>query len=271
VLVEEARAIAHAGFREVVLLGQTVNAYRDGDFDFGDLLRACSGVEGIERVRFTSPHPADMTESTITAMRDCPKVSPYLHLPVQSGSDRMLEAMDRGHTVAEYLKLVERLRAAVPDLALSTDVIVGYPGESETDFRATMDLMESVGFDHAFMFKYSRREATRAYKLEETVSEDEKARRLELLIAAQEARAARINRALVGTTTEVLVESAAKRQSGWLAGKSPQFKTVVFEPRTAAVGELVRVHVEAAGPHTLRGREVAAAAAHAAGAASSAR
>jgi tRNA-2-methylthio-N6-dimethylallyladenosine synthase len=174
----------------------------------------------------------------------------------------MLAAMDRGHTVAEYLALVDRLRVAVPDLALSTDVIVGYPGETQRDFAATLELMERVGFDHAFMFKYSRREATRAYKLEETVSEEEKTRRLEDLIAAQEVRAARINRTLVGTATEVLVEAPAKRQPGWLAGKNPQFKTVVFEPHRARVGDLVRVSIEAAGPHTLRGREAANAVQH---------
>jgi tRNA-2-methylthio-N6-dimethylallyladenosine synthase len=256
ILLEELRAVAERGYREVVLLGQTVNAYRDEDVDFGDLLRQCAEVDGIERIRFTSPHPADMHASAIAAMRDCPKISPYLHLPVQSGSDRMLAAMDRGHTVEEYLALVDRLRAAVPELALSTDIIVGYPGETEEDFAATRALMERVGYDHAFMFKYSRREGTRGYKLGETVAEDEKGRRLEVLIADQEHRADAINRKLVGATTEVLVESPAKRQPGWLAGKNPQFKTVVFQPTTAAVGDIVTVAVEAAGPHTLKGRQI---------------
>jgi tRNA-2-methylthio-N6-dimethylallyladenosine synthase len=256
ILVEELRAAAARGYREVVLLGQTVNAYRDGDVDFGALLRRCAEVEGIDRIRFTSPHPADMQESAIAAMRDCRKISPYLHLPVQSGSDRMLAAMDRGHTVGDYLDLVERLRSAVPDIALSTDIIVGYPGETEEDFEATRSVMERVGYDHAFMFKYSRREGTRAYKLGETVDEEEKGRRLEVLIADQERRADAINRKLVATTTEVLVESPAKRQPGWLAGKNPQFKTVVFQPKNAAVGDLVNVAIEAAGPHTLVGRQL---------------
>ncbi|TFH25515.1 MAG: tRNA (N6-isopentenyl adenosine(37)-C2)-methylthiotransferase MiaB [Myxococcales bacterium] len=258
VIVSELEQVAAQGFREVVLLGQTVNAYRHERVDFGALLRMCSEVEGIERVRFTSPHPADMADSTVEAMRDCDAVSPYLHLPVQSGSDRMLAAMDRGHTVDEYRDLVRRLRDAVPDLALSTDIIVGYPGETEADFEATSRLMTEIGYDHAFMFKYSRREATRAHKIEETVSEEEKGQRLRRLIAEQVERAGRINQRAVGSVTAVLVESLAKKQSGWLGGKNPQFKTVVFEPAGAVVGETVPVLVESAGSHTLRGRQIAA-------------
>jgi tRNA-2-methylthio-N6-dimethylallyladenosine synthase len=197
-----------------------------------------------------------MTETALEAMRDCAKVSPYVHLPVQSGSDRILAAMDRGHDVGEYLDLVDRMRACVPGLALSTDIIVGYPGETERDFEATLELMERVGFDHAFMVKYSPREGTRAFKVAETVPEHEKSRRLEAAIAAQERRAERINRALVGATTEVLVESLAKRQPGWLAGKNPQFKTVVFEPAGARIGDLVNVTIESTGPHTLRGTQI---------------
>jgi len=258
VLLDELRSIADRGYREVVLLGQTVNAYRDGDVDFGGLLRRCAGVEGIDRIRFTSPHPADMSDSSIAAMAECEKVSPYLHLPVQSGSDRILAAMDRGHTVVEYLRLVDKLRTAIPDLALSTDIIVGFPGETEEDYEATLTLMEHVGYDHAFMFKYSRREGTRAFKWPDTVSEDEKGRRLQRLVALQERRAAAIHRTWAGAVTPVLVESPAKRQRGWLAGKNPQFKTVVFEPLNARVGELVPVLIDTTGPHTLKGRQVPA-------------
>ncbi|MFQ5477156.1 MAG: tRNA (N6-isopentenyl adenosine(37)-C2)-methylthiotransferase MiaB [Candidatus Binatia bacterium] len=257
VVVDEVRSVAEQGFKEVVLLGQTVNSYRDGDADFGDLLRRCAGVDGIERVRFTSPHPADMTDSAIDAMAECREIAPYLHLPVQSGSDRILAAMDRGHDRTQYLGLVGRLRDAVPELALSTDVMVGYPGETLEDFEATSSLMEEVGFDHAFLFKYSSREGTRASRIRETVEEEEKGRRLQRLIDEQEDRASRINRGLIGSVTEVLVESAAKKQTGWLAGKNPQYKTVVFDPLRASRGDTVRVLVEAAGPHTLKGREVA--------------
>jgi len=257
VLVEEARQIAAAGYREIVLLGQTVNAYRDGETDFGGLLRRLSAIDGIARLRFTSPHPADMTESSIAAMRDLEKVPPYLHLPLQSGSDRILRAMDRGHTIDAYLALIEKVRAAVPGVALSTDIIVGYPGETVADFEATSQIMEAIGFDHAYLFKYSRREGTRAFRLEETVTESEKGARLERLIAEQHSRSLRINRSEIGRTTEVLVEMPAKRQIGWLSGKNPQFKTVAFEPSRAAVGELVTVQIEAASSHTLSGREVA--------------
>ena len=260
VIVAELRRVAAAGFREAVLLGQTVNSYRHGDCDFGKLLRLCSEVDGIERIRFTSPHPADMDGSTIAAMAECGKVAPSLHLPLQSASDAILKAMERGHTVDDYRRLVERLRGDINGLALSTDIIVGYPGESEQDFATTRAFMEEVGFEHAFMFKYSAREGTASYKLGETVSEEEKGARLSLLIEEQQERAARINRALVGTTTEVLVEGPAKRPAGWLAGKNPQFKTVVFEPdATVATGDIVEVMVASAGPHTLKGRQLAAA------------
>jgi tRNA-2-methylthio-N6-dimethylallyladenosine synthase len=262
VLEEELHRIAAEGYREVVLLGQTVNAYRSGGTDFGDLLRMAASIDRIERVRFTSPHPADFDDSSLAAMRDCNKVSPYVHLPLQSASDRILRAMDRGHTVDEYRRLVDRLRDTVPGVALSTDIIVGYPGETSEDFEATSSMMEEIGFDHAYLFKYSPREATRAFKIEETVTEDEKSERLARLISEQEARSLHINQGLVGHDVEVLVEGPAKRQKHWLAGKTAHFKTVVFEPKTTpvdaarALGELAKVRIEAATSHTLRGVEI---------------
>jgi len=170
----------------VVLLGQTVNAYRHGAIDFGRLLTMVAAIDGLERIRFTSPHPCDMTASVIAAMAAEPKVQPYLHLPVQSGSDRMLIAMERGYTVGQYLELVQRLRRAIPGLALSTDIIVGFHGEEVSDFEATMALMREVGFDSAFTFKYSVREHTRAYRLGDSVDEAQKARRLSAVIELQE-------------------------------------------------------------------------------------
>jgi tRNA-2-methylthio-N6-dimethylallyladenosine synthase len=256
VLRGELERIAAQGFREVVLLGQTVNSYRHGDFRFADLLRMACDVDGIERVRYTSPHPADFDDATIAAMRDCPRLAPYIHLPLQSGSDRVLESMQRGYTTGEYRALVEKLRGAIPDLALSTDIIVGYPGESDGEFEATSAMMDEIGFDHAFLFKYSARDGTRAFRLDETVPEVEKGRRLERLIAEQQARALRLNRAMIGRTTEVLVDAPARRQPDWLAGRNPQFRTVAFEPAGAQVGELATVRIEAATSHTLSGREV---------------
>jgi tRNA-2-methylthio-N6-dimethylallyladenosine synthase len=244
--------LAARGVREIVLLGQTVNAYRFGDVDFGRLLHLVAGVEGIERIRFTSPHPSDMSDSVIEAMATEPKVQPSLHLPVQSGSDRILVAMERGYTVDEYLRLVERMRAAVPGIALSTDIIVGFHGEKDVDFRATLELMAALGYDSAFSFKYSLRENTRAFKLGDTVSEGEKGRRLAEVIALQERVSAERNRALAGGRFAVLVEGPARRGGGMLSGKTPQFKTAVFAAADSIrPGDTVTVRVDSATAHTL--------------------
>ena len=260
-VLEQVRGAAQSGYREVVFLGQTVNAYRDADVDFGDLLRATAAVEGIERIRFTSPHPSDMSASVIDAMADCAKVCPQLHLPVQSGSDSVLRAMERGYTVAEYLDLVDRLRRAVPGIALSTDMIVGFPGETAADFEQTLELMRRVRYDSAFMFKYSRRSHTKAGKWDETVPEDEKGERLQLMIALQEEISAEVNRAAVGSTVEVMVEGAARRRENWLAGKTAHFKTAVFPSDGTPVGSIARVRVLDSTAHTLIGDVVAAEAA----------
>jgi len=250
-VLEQVRDAVAQGYREVVFLGQTVNAYRDGDTDFGDLLRATDRVDGVARLRFTSPHPSDMRDSAIDAMATCASVCPQLHLPVQSGATPVLQRMQRGYTSDEYLRLVERLRAAVPGLALSTDIIVGFPGESEQDFEATLELMSTVRFDNAFMFQYSRRDHTKAAKWDETVSEAEKGCRLQAVIALQESIAAEINAALVGGEIDVLVEGPARRRDGWLAGKTPQFKTAVFPSAGASPGDIVRVRVTDSTAHTL--------------------
>jgi tRNA-2-methylthio-N6-dimethylallyladenosine synthase len=252
-LLAQVQELATQGYKEVVYLGQTVNAYRDGDCDFGELLRRTAEISGIERIRFTSPHPSDMSDRLIEVMATCPKVSPYLHLPLQAASNRVLARMERGYTVEQYAALVERLRAAVPGLALSTDIIVGFPGEEESDFRATYDFMAEIRYDSAFMFKYSAREGTKAYKWGDTLSEEEKGRRLQEIIALQERIASEINRQAIDQTVEVLVEGPAKRQAGWLAGKNGQFKTVVFPSNGARPGEMVRVRVVAATAHTLVG------------------
>jgi tRNA-2-methylthio-N6-dimethylallyladenosine synthase len=251
-LLAEIRGLAARGVREVVLLGQTVNAYRLGDTDFGRLLHLVAAVDCLERIRFTSPHPCDMSDSVIEAMATEPKVQPWLHLPVQSGSDRILAAMERGYTVGEYLALVERLRIAIPTLALSTDIIVGFHGEEEPDFQATLDLMAAVGYDSAFSFKYSLRENTRAFKLGDTVSEQEKGRRLAEVIALQERISLERNRGLAGERFAVLVEGPARRGKGMLAGKTPQFRTAVF-PAADSIkpGDTVTVRVESATAHTL--------------------
>ena len=251
-LVREIRELAARGVKEVVLLGQTVNAYRYEDVDFGALLRMTAKIDGIERIRFTSPHPSDMSDSIIEAMANEAKVQPYLHLPLQSGSDRILAAMERGYSVAQYLDLVARVRAAIPALALSTDIIVGFHGETDADFDATTTLMREVGYDAAFMFKYSVREHTRAHKLGDSVSEDEKGRRLTELIAMQETIMAARNRAMVGREFPVLVEGPARRGGGMLAGKTPQFKTAIFRGvEGISAGDTVNVRVDSATGHSL--------------------
>ncbi len=253
VLLEQVRDAAAAGYREVVFLGQTVNAYRDADagVDFGDLLRATDAIDGIERIRFTSPHPSDMSDSAIEAMASCEKVCPQLHLPVQSGSDAVLKGMERGYTVAEYLDLVERLRSTVPGIGLSTDMIVGFPGETAEDFEQTLELMRRVRYDSAFMFKYSSRSHTKAGKWDETVSDEEKGERLQRMIALQEETSAEINRGEVGSLVDVLVEGPARRHENWLAGKTAHFKTAVFPSDGTPIGGTARVRVADSTGHTL--------------------
>lgn len=252
-LLAQVQELSTQGYSEVVYLGQTVNAYRDGDHDFADLLSKTAEIEGIRRIRFTSPHPTDMTERVIDAIAACDKVAPYLHLPLQSASNQVLERMERGYTIEQYTRLVARLRQAIPGLALSTDIIVGFPGETEEDFRATYDFMAEIRYDSAFMFKYSAREGAKAYKWGETLSEEEKGSRLQAIIALQERISGELNRHTIGQTVEVLVEGPAKRQEGWLSGKNGQFKTVVFPGNGARLGQLVSVRVMSATAHTLIG------------------
>ena len=192
-----------------------------------------------------------MTDAAIAAMATCAKVAPQLHLPLQSGSDGVLERMARGYTTDDYRALVERLRTAVPGLALSTDIIVGFPGETERDFEATLAMMREVRYDSAFMFKYSRRDHTRAAKWDETADDDEKARRLQAVIALQEEIATEINAGWIGREVEVLVEGPARRPQGWVAGKTAHFKTIVLPAGDARPGDLVRARVADATGHTL--------------------
>jgi tRNA-2-methylthio-N6-dimethylallyladenosine synthase len=252
--VAQVRAAVAAGKREVVLLGQTVNAYRADGVDFGGLLRRVAAIDGLERIRFTSPHPSDMMPSMIEAMAEEPKVMPYLHLPLQSASDAVLERMQRGYGIETYRRLLDELRARIPDLAVSTDLIVGFPGETEEDFAATALWLEEARYDFAYLFKYSPREGTKAYREGDTVSEEEKGRRLRRLIDRQEAISLERNREWIGREVEVLVEGPAKRPPAHAVGKSPSFKTTIFADGGAAPGELVRVAVEGATAHTLFGR-----------------
>ncbi|MDE0300521.1 MAG: tRNA (N6-isopentenyl adenosine(37)-C2)-methylthiotransferase MiaB [Candidatus Poribacteria bacterium] len=254
ILVDDVKRLVDEGFKEIVLLGQTVNSYDDGKYDFGDLLFAVGDVEGVERVRFTSPHPSDASSGMIDAMANCAQVCKHIHLPLQSGSTRILKEMHRTYTAEEYRTLVVTMRERVPNLAISTDIIVGFCGETEQDFMETCDLMSEIRYDSAFTFKYSPREGTLAHRsLEDDVSEEEKGERLRTVIELQEKVSREINQESIGKTVEVLVEGESRRQSDNYQGKTDNFKTTVFPKENAVVGDIVEVGIEAASAHTLVG------------------
>ena len=252
-ILRQTRDLADAGYREVSLLGQTVNSYRFGDTGFAELLRQVGAVDGIERVRFTSPHPAEFDVDTIAAMAETPEVCPYVHLPVQSGDTDLLRAMRRDYTVDEYLDMVSRLREAIPDAAISTDIIVGFCGESHEQYERTIRLMEHVRFDFAFMFKYSAREGTVSERsMEDDVPDDVKGKRLRAVIDLQERISAEMFAAQVGNTVEVLVEGAAKKSPEHSYGRTRDFKGVVVDHELPE-NSLARVRVTGSSPHTLFG------------------
>jgi tRNA-2-methylthio-N6-dimethylallyladenosine synthase len=227
-VVREAEGLAARGVTEVTLLGQTVNSYHDGTHDFADLLRGVGAVAGIRRLRFTSPHPNDFSDRAIAALAEVEAVCEHVHLPAQSGSSAVLRRMLRRYTRQDYLRVVERLRAAVPDLALTTDLIVGFPGESEADFEATLGLVAEVGFDDAFTFRFSPRDGTPATRLPEAVPDAVAAERLERLIQEVRRVARARNAGLVGTTHEILVEQSARRGS-LLMGRTRQHRVAIVD------------------------------------------
>src|SRR5713226_2109249 len=234
-VVGEVARLTGAGTTDVTLLGQTVNSYHDGEHDFADLLRAVGAVDGIRRVRFTSPYPTDLTPRVLAAMAETSAVCEHVHLPVQSGSSRTLKRMLRRYDRDRYLEVVASLRAAVPGISLSTDIIVGFPGETEADFQETLSLVELVGFDDAYTFKYSPREGTPATRLKEVVPDVVAGERLERLVGAVRALARRRNVALVGSTHEVLVEGRARRGE-LLQGRTRTNKVALIAGPDAWIG-----------------------------------
>ncbi|HEY6068625.1 MAG TPA: tRNA (N6-isopentenyl adenosine(37)-C2)-methylthiotransferase MiaB [Gaiellaceae bacterium] len=258
-LVAEITQLVAQGVREVTLLGQNVNSWGrdlapDLHTDFGELLRACDDVEGLERIRFTSPHPKDFRRPVIDAMAECDAVCEHAHLPLQSGSTRILKAMRRTYGRARYLELVQELRAEIPDLALTTDLIVGFPGETDADFRETLSAVDEVGFDGAFTFVYSPRAGTEAAAMEEQVPDDVKRARIEELVEVVQRVAAERNGARVGGVEQVLVEGVSRTDSALLRGRTRRNTTVNFAG-SAAPGELVEVRIERATSTTLRGSQ----------------
>jgi tRNA-2-methylthio-N6-dimethylallyladenosine synthase len=253
----EARALVGQGVRELTLLGQNVNAYHgvrpDGsEATLAGLIAHLAGIDGLERIRYTTSHPRNMSDDLIAAHADEPKLMPYLHLPVQSGSDRILAAMNRKHSADEYMRLVERIRAARPDIALSTDMIVGFPGETEADFEATLDLVKAVGFAQSYSFKYSPRPGTPAASIDGQVPEGKKSERLArlqyLLVGQQE----RFNALTVGQTVPVLFERRG-RSDGYLVGRSPYLQVVQAEADSGLLGRILPVAIRGHGPGSLSG------------------
>ncbi len=264
VLVEVAQ-LAGQGVREINLLGQNVNAYRgpmageDGaaageTADLGLLIRTIAEIDGIDRIRFTTSHPLEFSDSLVEAYRDVPQLANYLHLPVQAGSDRILSAMKRGYTALEFKQKIRKLRAVRPDISISSDFIVGFPGETQADFEKTMKLIEDVGFDQSFSFIYSRRPGTPAADLEDTVTSEEKHARLSRLQALINANAAKISQAMVGSVQRVLVEGPSRKNPNELTGKTENMRSVNFPAPARLIGRFVDVVITEALSNSLRGR-----------------
>jgi len=265
-VVTEITALAARGVREVTLLGQNVNAYRGkfgGDADDDDscdetadlafLIETLAEMEGIERIRYTTSHPREMTQRLIDTYHSTPKLVSHLHLPVQSGSDRILAAMKRGYSVLEFKSLVKKLKAARPDLSLSSDFIIGFPGETEEDFEKTMRLVEELNFDNSFSFVYSPRPGTPAAEMADTTPAELKIKRLMRLQKTIEAQALKISQAMVGTLQRVLVEGHARKDASELAGRTDNNRVVNFAGHERLIGRFVDVTITAALPHSLRG------------------
>jgi tRNA-2-methylthio-N6-dimethylallyladenosine synthase len=260
-IVAEVTQLASDGVREVTLLGQNVNSWGrdllpDVRTDFGELLRAVDAVPGIDRIRFTSPHPKDFRDPVIAAMSECEAVCEHTHLPLQSGSTRILKAMRRTYARERYLTLVDKLRAAIPDLALTTDVIVGFPGETEVDFRETLEVVEEVHYDGAFTFVFSPRRGTEAAGMPDQVPEEIKRERIERLVELVQRIAAERNAERIGRLEEVLVEGASRTDSSLLRGRTRRNTTVNFSG-SGRPGDLVRVEIKGATSTTLRGTQAA--------------
>jgi tRNA-2-methylthio-N6-dimethylallyladenosine synthase len=258
-VIAEVASLAEQGVCEVNLLGQNVNAYRgpmhDGEIaDLATLIYYVAAIDGIERIRFTTSHPVEFTDSLIQAYAEVPKLASYLHLPVQHGSDRVLAAMKRGHTILEYKQKIRKLREARPDISLSSDFIIGFPGETDKDFEQLMNLIADVGFDQSFSFIYSARPGTPAASLADDTPMEVKKQRLQILQARINQQALEISRAMVGTTQRVLVEKLSKKSSAQVSGRTENNRWVNFDADPSVIGQFVDVTITEALPNSLRGR-----------------
>ncbi len=258
-IIAECASLADQGVREINLLGQNVNAYRgpmhDGQIaDLATIIYYVAVIDGIERIRFTTSHPVEFTDSLIQAYAEVPKLANYLHLPVQHGSDRILARMKRGHTILEYKQKIRKLRVARPDISLSSDFIVGFPGETDDDFEALMNLVADIGFDQSFSFIYSARPGTPAAGFADDTPMETKKHRLQILQARINQQALEISRSMVGSTQRVLVEKTSKKDARQVAGRTENMRWVNFDANTTCIGQFVDVVITEALPNSLRGR-----------------
>jgi len=255
-IIKEVKALASCGIREVTLLGQNVNSYGKtlvNDHDFADLLREIGEIEGIERIRFTTSHPKDLSERLMNCFARIEKLCEHIHLPVQSGSDRILGMMNRNYTSADYLKKVDRLRSICPDISITSDIIVGFPGETDEDFQSTLDLMEEIRFDGIFSFKYSDRVGTPAADFEQKVPESVKQERLRILQSLQEEHTLELNKELIGRHEDILVEGVSKNSHNDVTGRTRTNRIVNFKGDSGLSGKTVYVTITEACQHSLRG------------------
>ena len=258
-ILHEVRNLAEQGYREITLLGQNVNSYRDGDRDFASLMKAVAGVDRSMRIRFTTSHPQDMSDRLIETIAETDNICKYIHLPVQSGSDRILSLMNRTYTTTEYLRLVEKIRRVIPGVSLTTDIISGFPTETDEEHKMTVALVREVRYDGAYTFLYSPRERTRAWEMGDDVPEDVKSERVTEIVALQQQISRELNQPLVGTVVTVLVEGPSKKDTAAYMGRTDTNKTVIFPHGAEQIGEMVRISIDRANSATLFGHTVQAA------------
>ena len=253
-ILTEVEDLSRKGFKDITLLGQNVNSYSDGIFDFSDLLKKAAQVDMNIKIQFTTSHPQDMSDKLIEAIADEPNISKYIHLPVQSGSNRILDLMNRNYSVEHYLNLVDKIKQTIPGVALSTDIITGFPTETEGDHQQTLNLLKAVRFDGAFMFAYSPRENTKAWLMEDDIPEKEKVKRLNEIIELQNLISLEDNQQLIGKTFRVMIEGVSKKSSDELKGRTNTNKKVIFPKDTRITGDYTDVKIERANSATLFGR-----------------
>ena len=255
-IVSEAVQAVSDGFHEITLLGQNVNSYNHQGQKFHELLDEVAQINGLKRIRYTSPHPQDMTQEVLDVMRKHQKICNYVHLPLQAGNDRILKRMNRTYKKLEFISLVKQIRETLPNVGLSTDIIVGFPGESKIEFNDTLDVMEKVHFDSAYTFKYSSRPGTKASEFEDLVAEDEKQSRLEMVIDMQKKHTLSQNKKRVGSIEMILVEKESKRSTNHWAGRTDSNRWVIFEKNNSQIGDLVSVKITNAKGITLHGENI---------------